>query len=145
MLLRAPAARRALLQLPTQSSKASFNRPAFTAAAVPKTTTQLQSVSHLCTNAFQTSRSQPHVLLRGSLASRPDLFRVSGQTRFQTKFDKPDLKAEEKLLHKTLKATPESVSSGSTVHPVFGEHGGEQEPEVDMMAGVKGDIVRDLM
>lgn len=140
MLLRTPAARRAF-QLPTQSSAASILRPAFTAAA-SKRTPQLTLASRLCTNAFQTSKAQPHIQLRSAIGARTDLFRL-GQQRYETKYDKPDLKAEEKISHRTLTPHPELVSSSSTIHPAFSEQGvAEPEQDPDMLRGVRSDIVR---
>lgn len=50
--------------------------------------------------------------------------------------------AEKKYAHEKLKATPETVTASSTSHPMFGELGGTKpQPQVDMMAGVKGDVV----
>lgn len=50
--------------------------------------------------------------------------------------------AEKKYAQEKLKATPETVTASSTSHPVFGELGAsEPPPEVDVMAGVRGDVV----
>lgn len=49
--------------------------------------------------------------------------------------------AEKKYAQEKLKATPETVTASSTSHPVFGELGASQpQPEVDVMAGVRGDV-----
>jgi hypothetical protein len=52
-------------------------------------------------------------------------------------------KAEEDLGKVKLGATPQIVSSSSSIHPVQGEVGGvQEEQEVDMMAGIRSDFVR---
>lgn len=49
---------------------------------------------------------------------------------------------EKDLAQGKLVASPELVSAGSSTHPVFGEIGGkEKEEDVDMMAGIKHDMV----
>jgi hypothetical protein len=51
-------------------------------------------------------------------------------------------KAEDKYAHEKLVPTPETVSSTSTIHPFNSEHGTPPpEPDVDMMKGVKSDMV----
>lgn len=82
----------------------------------------------------------------GSLASkRPQtLIRTTPITskvprRYLTKEQE---KAEEKYAHQKLKPTPETVSTTSTIHPFLSEHGTPPpEPDVDMMKGVKSDMV----
>jgi hypothetical protein len=50
--------------------------------------------------------------------------------------------AESRYAHEEIKPTPETVSSTSSTHPMFSEVGAEQpQNEVDMMAGVKHDVV----
>lgn len=50
--------------------------------------------------------------------------------------------AESRYAHEKIKPTPETVSSTSSTHPMFSEVGAEQpQNEVDMMAGVKHDVV----
>jgi len=57
--------------------------------------------------------------------------------------DNIDPKAESQMAGKPLPATPETVSSTSSTHAMFGEVGVEEskEKETDMMAGVKADLV----
>ena len=52
-------------------------------------------------------------------------------------------KAEDKYAHEKLVPTPETVSTTSSIHPFMSEQGVEnpQSNDVDMMAGVKSDIV----
>ena len=51
--------------------------------------------------------------------------------------------AESRYAHEKLKPTPETVSSTSSIHPMFSEVGADTpEREVDMTAGIKHDLVR---
>lgn len=57
--------------------------------------------------------------------------------------DKVDPKVEKALAGKPLEAHPETVSTTSSTHAVFGEVGvKEPEKDADMMAGVRADLVR---
>jgi hypothetical protein len=50
--------------------------------------------------------------------------------------------AEDRYRHEEIKPTPETVSSTSSTHPMFSEVGTENpERDVDMMAGVRHDVV----
>jgi hypothetical protein len=52
--------------------------------------------------------------------------------------------AEKRYAQEKLKATPETVSTTSSTHAMFGEVGveeAEQNKDVDMMAGMKHDVV----
>lgn len=54
---------------------------------------------------------------------------------------KKQQETEDKYAHEKLKATPETVSSTSSTNAMTAEAGAvNPEPEIDMMAGVKGDI-----
>ena len=57
--------------------------------------------------------------------------------------DNIDHKREERIGEKVMRAHPERVSAESTTHPVTHEivEEGEEE-DIDMMAGVKSDLVR---
>ena len=56
--------------------------------------------------------------------------------------DNIDFKREEKFGEKVMKAHPEIVSSESSVHPITHEVATpDQEEDVDMMAGIRQDIV----
>jgi hypothetical protein len=60
--------------------------------------------------------------------------------------DKIDRDAENKYQHEKLEPHPERVTATSTIHPVFSEVGAKDpERDVDMMAGVKQDIVRQTL
>ena len=51
---------------------------------------------------------------------------------------------EDAFAAEKLEANPGLVSTGSSVHPVFSEVGKEEEKDdVDMMAGIRHDLVRD--
>lgn len=55
---------------------------------------------------------------------------------------KEQKQAEDKYAHEKLKPTPETVSTTSSIHPIFEEQGVKTpEKDIDMMAGVKSDIV----
>ena len=57
-------------------------------------------------------------------------------------FDKIDKKHEEALEREELEQHPEEVSATSSTHHVFSEKGVEErEPDIDMLAGVKADLV----
>ena len=59
--------------------------------------------------------------------------------------DSIDSKHELEVARQKLKASPETVSTGSSVHPVFGEVGAvEEEKDTDMMAGIKSDLVGEM-
>lgn len=80
-------------------------------------------------------------------SKRPQLSRIAQMKPVQAAIIRRNLtneqkEAEKKYAHEKLKATPETVSASSTSHPVFGELGGSPPPQqIDMMAGVKGDVV----
>ena len=57
--------------------------------------------------------------------------------------DDIDLKREEKIGEKKMRAHPERVSAESTTHPMFHEVATKDDEEnVDMMAGIRQDLVR---
>jgi hypothetical protein len=56
---------------------------------------------------------------------------------------KEQLKVEDKYAHEKLKATPETVSATSSIHPITGEIGTPppgKDKDADMVAGVKSDV-----
>jgi hypothetical protein len=59
----------------------------------------------------------------------------------RTMADKINREAENKYAHEKLEPTPETVSATSTMNPVFEPGTASAEREVDMMAGVKNDLV----
>lgn len=62
----------------------------------------------------------------------------------RTLADKIDREAEKKYAKEKLEPTPETVSSTSSMHPILGEVGetpNSAANDVDMMAGIKGDVV----
>lgn len=83
----------------------------------------------------------------GSLASRrPQMSKLARVTPINTTISrrsvtKEQKQAEDKYAHEKLKPTPETVSTTSSIHPIFEEQGVKNpEKDVDMMAGVKSDI-----
>lgn len=65
--------------------------------------------------------------------------------RFETTrrpIDNIDVKHEEQVGQTVMRAHPDRVSADSTMHPVFGEVGKEEEEkDTDMMAGIRSDLV----
>jgi len=54
-----------------------------------------------------------------------------------------DLKHEAQKAKEKLAASPEAVSTTSSTHPIMGEVGTkDEEDHTDMMAGIRGDMVR---
>ncbi|KAI9714322.1 MAG: hypothetical protein M1820_000283 [Bogoriella megaspora] len=90
-------------------------------------------------SSFNLSCSRSTCTKRPVLVAKPV---VTALQRYATKtVDKVDHKSEEKVGQKTLRATPETVSSTSSVHPIFDEVGAsEGERDVDMMAGIRSDM-----
>ena len=102
-------------QIRSQLCTLSSRRPQTIANAIPKPTTT-------------------SILRRQVSHSRP-LLQLS-------KYDKPDTEHERKVAEQKLKATPDTVSTTSSIHPVMGEvgvHDPEDKPEVS--GGIKADLV----
>ena len=85
----------------------------------------------------------------GSLASkRPQASQLTRISPISSRLSRRNItkdqkKAEERYAHEKLEPSPETVSSTSSIHPVFSEQGVESpQNEVDMLKGVKSDIVR---
>lgn len=130
-MLRSPASR--LLVRSLNAANAQPLRLSFTAAS-----NKAPLTSRLCT--LSNSRRPQN----GTAASlKPVPSALSQRQRYaSTQWDKPDLKAEKDIAQKKLEAHPELVSSTSSTHPVFSEIGTpEPEKEVDMMKGIKQDVV----
>ncbi|EON66803.1 hypothetical protein W97_06205 [Coniosporium apollinis CBS 100218] len=127
-MLRTGAARAVLRTLNTstfQPVRSSFNGAA----------TKVQFTSKLCTSSYK----RPQAL--AIAARKPVTACLVRQATTQTQWDKPDKKHEKEVGKHELEATPDIVSSTSSVHPVFSEVATpEPEREVDMMAGVKSDL-----
>lgn len=76
--------------------------------------------------------------MRLSLTVRKPL--LTSLVRYQSTIDRA---AEEEYGKGKLQAQPDMVSTGSSVRHVSGEVGADDpEPDVDMMAGIRGDFVR---
>ena len=87
-----------------------------------------------------------HVQSRATLALVPHKPFSTSLQRYATHpgnpYDKIDTKHEEEVEHEKLEEHPEEVTESSSVHQVFHEKGAEQEqPEEDMLAGLKSDLV----
>lgn len=66
-------------------------------------------------------------------------------THSGTPFDHIDSKHEKQLGKEHMEAHPEEVSATSSVHEIFHEKGVEEgEKDVDMLAGIKEDLVGSL-
>ncbi|KAF2488475.1 hypothetical protein BU16DRAFT_553903 [Lophium mytilinum] len=112
-------------------SPASFparRSPQFTASPA-------QWTSQMCT----ISSKRPQSLALTQL--RPLQAAIFQRSVTNTPWDKIDKKHEEKLAHQELKPTPETVSATSSTHPILHEIATpDPERDVDMMAGIKGDL-----
>lgn len=84
----------------------------------------------------------------GSMAyKRPQTAQLARITPIRSTLSRRNLtedqkKAEDRYAHEKLVPTPETVSTTSSIHPFLSEQGVETpQKDVDMMAGVKSDIV----
>ncbi|KAF2277081.1 uncharacterized protein EI97DRAFT_466621 [Westerdykella ornata] len=80
---------------------------------------------------------------RPRLAPMARLGPLQATLRRRTMADKIDREAEKKYAHEKLEPTPETVTSSSTMQPVFGGKSAGKPlsmPEPDMTAGLRGDI-----
>lgn len=128
-MLRSGAARAVLRTLNTatfQPARSSFNGAA----------TKVQFTSKLCTSSYK----RPQALIFA--ARKPVTASLARQATTQTQWDKPDKKHEKDVGKQHLEAEPDIVSTTSSVHSVFSEVATpEPERDIDMMAGVKSDLV----
>lgn len=113
-----------------------FARSITAPAARPFAHTQRAAPAHQWTTQF------------GSLASkRPQTSQLVRVTPIKATIPRRNLtkdqeKAEERYAHEKLVPTPETVSTTSSIHPILGEQAtADPEPNVDMMKGVKSDVV----
>ena len=122
-------------RLAWRSATAPVARPA---ASLPRTvsplqrTTQFGSMASISPRPAHMNRLKPvqAAMLRRGISE---------------KIPETQKQAENKYAHESIKPTPETVSSTSSTHPIFSEIGTENpQREVDMMAGVKHDVVRKL-
>jgi len=100
-------------------------------ASVPRSS---QFSSKLCTLSQAT---------RPLAIGKPVTLALARYASQQAPMDKINKEVESKLGSEKLKADPDTVSSTSSTHPVFGEVGmpEDQHKDADMMAGVKNDMV----
>lgn len=92
--------------------------------------------SKLCT--LSSRRPQAVPIVSNSLATA---FRRGAST--QPPWNKPDIKAEKELGQQKLEPHPKSVSTTSTVHPIWSEHGqnNARQEDPNFTAGLKADVV----
>lgn len=100
-------------------------------ASVPRSS---QFSSKLCTLSQAT---------RPLAIGKPVTLALARYATQQAPMDKINKEVETRLGSEKLKADPDTVSSTSSTHPVFGEVGmsEDQHKDADMMAGVKSDMV----
>jgi len=89
------------------------------------------------------TRTPPRCLRPSSLALTAYKPFTTSLQRFQTG-SAIDIKHEKEVGKKPLEAHPDEVSTVSSVHQIFEEKGVEEDADKgeDMLAGVKGDLVR---
>lgn len=132
-MLRREAPRALLRSLKTPASAPVRRSPHATASPI-------QWRSRICT----TTSKRPQSLVLSQL--KPSQASILTRSVTNTPWDKIDKKAEDKIAHQEIKPTPEIVSSRSSVHPIMHEVGTPNpERDVDMMAGIKHDVVSDRM
>ncbi|KAF2812092.1 uncharacterized protein BDZ99DRAFT_496610 [Mytilinidion resinicola] len=126
-MLRNGASRTLLRSLKSPASF-SIRKPQFTASPA-------QWTSRMCT----ISSKRPQSLALAQL--KPLQAAIFQRSVTNTPWDKIDKKHEEKLAHQEIKPTPETVSATSSTHPILHEIATpDPERDVDMMAGIKGDL-----
>ena len=104
------------------------------------TTANLHSQIRATTRIACVSKARLPALVAYQPASKP--LRWYASTHQTTPVDHVDKKSEAKVAKFELEHHPEIVSAESSVHPVFHEVGVEdQEKDIDMLAGVKSDLV----
>lgn len=95
------------------------------------------------TTSFQT---QLHTLSRRPQIAAPKSLALTRWQSSRQPIDSVNEKREEKLSERILKATPDSVSSSSTILPTVGTENprsgaSEGEQDTKMMAGINSDLV----
>jgi hypothetical protein len=121
-----------------------------TARSLPRSLSKISTASVRPSRPILTSRATLNTLARAarpskslSLALRKPI--ATSLIRCQTTFTR-DTKREEALLKETLPVDAALVSTGSSVHPVTSEVGvPPEEHDVDMMAGIRGDFVSQIL
>jgi hypothetical protein len=86
---------------------------------------------------LSSKRPQIHAITLQKLSNTPFRYATTKQP-----VDKIDTKSEEKTAATKLGVDKEHVTSESSVHPLFAEVGTPNpEPDTDMGAGIRGDLV----
>lgn len=81
-------------------------------------------------------------LAQTATALKPASSAILRRCMADVKLTEEQKQAESRYRNEEIKPTPETVTSTSTTHPIFSEVGAEASvKEVDMMAGVKHDVV----
>lgn len=98
-------------------------------------------------SATTTFQTQLHTLARRPQIAAPKTLALTRWQSSREPIDNVNPKREQKIMDKTLRPTPESVSSSSTVYmgsenPRSGVGEGEGEQDAKMMSGINADLVR---
>lgn len=132
-MLRNPAIRTTLRSLQAPPTKASLRLNSRTIAPF-----NAQFTSRLCT----LSSKRPQVYAIALQKLNTTYLRQSYADKKVEVVDHINAKAEDEAHKHRMAKDPEHVSSTSSIHPVFSEIGTPNpEPDTDMMAGVKADLV----
>jgi len=137
------SSRLSVLSGPIKMLRTGFSRSAFRA---------LSSASSVTRTSFNAGQNAPRYTskLCTMSKSRPMALRLPSSMALTRSFadEKPaglasiDQKHEKEIAKEKLEVHPETVSTASSTHPVFGEVGAEEpEKDTDMMAGIRGDLV----
>lgn len=122
--------------LRTNAARAAFRALNTAPAATRSSFTTSQNVPRL---ASQLIKSRPTALAK-PLSMALTRYQTTGGSLNNP--DRIDSRHEQEVAKAKLKADPSIVSSTSSTHAVFSEVATpEEEKDVDMMAGVKGDLV----
>lgn len=112
------------------------------------TARQLRALSGLAASAPRSSQFSSKLcalsqITRPLAVGKPMTLAMARYATQPSAMDKINKEVESKLGEQKLKADPDTVSTTSSTHPVFGEVGMAEDPhkDADMMAGVKNDLV----
>ncbi|THX58395.1 hypothetical protein D6D06_02991 [Aureobasidium pullulans] len=111
------------------------------------TARQLRALSGLAASAPRSSQFSSKLcalsqVTRPLAVGKPMTLAMARYATQPSAMDKINKEVESKLGEQKLKADPDTVSTTSSTHPVFGEVGMAEDPhkDADMMAGVKNDL-----
>ena len=104
---------------------------------------KLSTRSFLSTNTRTSTKTAHSLALSLYKPTGSALVRFASNTTKPPGIESIDTKHEAEISQRVMRAHPERVSSESTTHPLFHEVVDAPDlPEPDMMAGIKGDLVR---